>query len=158
MQGHLVKLLYVALFSYSFLFMISPQRQFLIKVSRIIDGDSIIDSYGNRMRLAFIDAPEIKQYSIDKVPIGVQSKDFLVKLLKGKQVRVSILGKDYFGRNLAVLYVDKININKLMVKSGYAVSYKTRYLFYEHIAKKKKRGMWKTSGFYYPKVFRKFKK
>ncbi len=158
MQGHLVNLLYVALFSFSFLFMITPQRQFLIQVDKVIDGDSIVDSYGTHIRLAHIDAPEIDQFSLDKVQIGINSRDFLIRVLKDQRVKVKVLGKGYFGRNLVIILVNDMNVNELMIRSGHAVSYKKKYLYLEYISRKKKLGMWKTSGFYYPKVYRKLKK
>lgn len=158
MQGYLVKLLYVSLFSFSFLFMISPQRLLYINVAKVVDGDTVKLIGGESIRLAHIDAPELSQESIDGVLIGERSKSILVSYISNHQVSIRVLGKDFYNRYLGVLYVNNENLNHKLVKEGYAVSYKDKYLFDEYVARKKRLGIWGTKGFYYPKVHRKYKK
>lgn len=158
MQGYLVKLLYVSLFSFSFLLMISPQRQLSVNIVKVVDGDTVRLAGGESIRLAHIDAPELAQESIDELKIGEQARFALLKYIKNKKVSIRVQGKDFYNRYLGVLYVDNENINQKLVIEGYAVSYKDKYLFDEYVARKKRVGIWATKGFYYPKVHRKYKK
>ena len=105
------------------------------KVLKIYDGDTItveLDlGFGvykkEKLRLAFIDAPEIKG---DERPEGLKSRDWLRAkindaLEKNHQLRVKTLKdrKGKYGRYLAVLYIDDININQMMLEEGLAELY-----------------------------------
>lgn len=158
MQGYLVKLLYVSLFSFSFLFIITPQRHLSVIIKTVVDGDTVKLIGGESIRLAHIDAPEIAQESIDGVKVGEDSRSALEEYIQNKHVKIEIQGRDFYNRYLGILYVDNENINQKLVKEGYAVSYKDKYLFDEYVARKKRVGIWATKGFYYPKVHRKYKK
>ena len=115
------------------------------KVTRIIDGDSILvtdsKSVEYEVQLEGIDAPEIKQ------DFGKESTEGLSKLLKDKTVRINWKSKDNFERPLAQVYVGDKHINMEMIKTGMAWHFK-RYNQDEELAKAEtaakeaKKGLW----------------
>jgi micrococcal nuclease len=70
-----------------------------VSITRCHDGDTCRTTEGERIRLACIDAPELKQ------PYGEASRDYLRSLLKNQTVRIDRRGSDRFGRTIALLYV-----------------------------------------------------
>ncbi len=118
-------------------------------VIRIKDGDTVVIMGANRtpytVRLSGIDAPEKGQ------PYAKKSKKLLSNLIYKKIVRVVAQNKpDRYGRTIARLYVDSVDINAAMIEHGGAWVYR-RYArgssfasFYkaEAQAKKNKRGLW----------------
>ena len=94
-----------------------------VLVERVVDGDTIYINYNKeilKVRLSEIDAPELNQ------PYGILSKEFLKKTLIYKFVDIHISGKDRYGRQIARIYYQGQDINKLMVKEGMAWVY-TKY-------------------------------
>lgn len=88
---------------------------------RVLDGDTLIFQ-GESIRLACIDAPEKEQ------KMGNQAKKQLEKLVnQGKINRLERLDKDFWGRTLAIVYVDGKNLNVELIRRGYAFVY-PRYL------------------------------
>lgn len=115
------------------------------KINSIHDGDTInvINENGKKVKIRFygIDAPEIKQ------DYGKKSRDCLVDLLKDKNISYAIEDKDKYGRIVATIYADNININYEMVKKGCAWSYfqyskSIRNEFAQLKAKYNKIGLW----------------
>ena len=139
--------------------------------AKIIDGDTIhINS--KKIRLEAIDAPEIKQNC--KKPFlkisaiigfelnnnylcGVMAKKKLINKIDSSKIKCISSSKDRYKRFLATCYKDKINLNKWMVRNGYAVAYKKYskdYVKDEEYAKENKLGVWKGS-FTMPEKWRK---
>ncbi len=98
------------------------QESFKGKVVSVQDGDTIgvmMQGKEVRVRLQHIDAPEKKQ------PFGTKAKGFLSDLVFGKIVEVSWKSKDRYGRFLAeIILPDGRNVNKEIVKAGYAWHFK----------------------------------
>ncbi len=105
------------------------------EVLKIYDGDTITCNVdlGFRIeavmtfRLKGIDTPELIGVNRQK---GLDAKAFLESKLKGSgQTATPLVIKTYkdekekFGRFLADLYINDININQLMIAEGYAVAY-----------------------------------
>lgn len=115
------------------------------KVTRIIDGDSILvtdsKSVEYEVQLEGIDAPEFKQ------EFGKEATDGLSKLIQDKTVRITWKEKDNFERLLAQVYDGDKHINIEMIKSGMAWHFK-RYNKDEELAKAEtvareaKKGLW----------------
>ena len=131
----------------------------LLKNIRIVDGDTIhIDKI--KYRLHGIDAPEMKQLckiNGKSYQCGVKSKEFLVSLIGDKQVRCVQKDIDRYKRIVAECFVNNININKALVKSGWALAYtdySKDYVADEHFAQDNALGMWKGT-FIEPKKWRK---
>lgn len=79
------------------------------------DGDSIDISnimQKTKVRLIDIDAPEKNQ------PHGINSKQFLSTLILGKEVVIESKGQDRYGRTLAKVYSNNLDVNAEMVRSG----------------------------------------
>jgi len=130
-----------------------------LKNIRIVDGDTIhIDKI--KYRLHGIDAPEMRQLckiNGKSYQCGVKSKEFLVSLIGDKQVRCVQKDIDRYKRIVAECFVNNININKALVKSGWALAYtdySKDYVADEHFAQENALGMWKGT-FIEPKKWRK---
>ena len=112
---------------------------------RVVDGDTIrAETKGKeiKIRLVEIDAPEMNQ------PFGVQSKNFLNRLLYEKDVTLIAQGEDRYGRVLGNLFSNELNVNMLMVKFGFAWVYdkyaKNSSLYkYQDQAKAENLGLWR---------------
>lgn len=103
---------------------------------RIIDGDSIVMGK-ERLRLAGIDAPELRQRCPDGWPAGAIAKQALEDLVQMGPLDCASLGQDIYGRTLAHCRAGNVNINRTMVASGYAwayVHYSVAYLADERTA------------------------
>ena len=129
-------------------------------VPSITDGDTI-KFFKKRIRLYGIDAPEKKQicskdskeYSCGKEATNALAKKIDRKLVVCKtQER-----KDRYNRYIGVCFTGELNLNKWMVRNGYAVAYRRYskdYIEDENYAKKNKLGLW-SGNFIYPEKWRK---
>jgi len=100
----------------------SSNHDLTAKVIYLKDGDSFVVLDQNKeeveVRMIDIDAPELYQAH------GKKAKLFLSDLIKGKRVGLDYDKKDKFGRLLATVYLDTIDVNFAMVEAGYAWRYK----------------------------------
>ena len=127
---------------------VSFAEQFNGKVSKVIDGDTIwvrSDSTTIKVRLSYIDAPELKQM------FGIQSKKYLTSLVLDKNVEIHSYRRDRYKRVIGEVYIHNNNesvfINAKLLKSGHAWVYKryrkNPYLMnLENFARMKKNGIW----------------
>ncbi len=126
---------------------------------RIIDGDTI---HINKIkyRLHGIDAPEIRQSCKIKeknYKCGVKSKEFLVSLIGNQSVKCNQKDIDRYKRIIAECFVGKINLNKELVRNGWALAYRDyskEYVTDEEFAQENNLGIWKGT-FIHPKKWRK---
>jgi micrococcal nuclease len=107
------------------------------KVENVVDGDTIdvlIDLgfdilFASRVRLAGIDTPESRTKDIAEKALGLESKEYLKKVLKdAKSVVIKTEKMDSsekYGRILGWLYIndDTESINDKMINDGYAWGY-----------------------------------
>ncbi len=129
---------------------------------RIVDGDTI---HINKIkyRLHGIDAPEIKQIceiNKKKYNCGLKSKDFLHSLIGNQLVRCEQKDVDRYKRVVAECFVENINLNKELVRNGWALAYRhysKDYILDEEFAAKNSLGIWKGT-FIHPKKWRKLNK
>ena len=86
------------------------------KVTKIIDGDTIVIEGEVRVRLIGIDAPE-KNDCLEK-----ESTNALQSLIEGKTVRMEkdVSETDRYGRLLRYLWIGEELINETMVRNGFA--------------------------------------
>ena len=122
----------------------------LIGKPRIIDGDTI-EVAGQRIRLHGIDAPEMKQTcktsSGREQKCGVLSKQFLLDLLRNREITCKGKEKDPYSRLVAVCFIDWMDINEQIVMEGWALAYRKYsedYIRAENYAKAMRRGIWRT--------------
>ncbi|MFZ8864963.1 MAG: thermonuclease family protein [Rickettsiales bacterium] len=135
-------------------------RSFTIEgKAKIIDGDSIIID-NHEIRLIDIDAPEYSQKCIDAqkqyYDCGKSAKNYLTEITQNQKIICHISGKDYYSRYLATCYNSIYNINAMLVKNGWAISYSKNNKYYndEQLAQKNKLGLWQ-GDFITPKQYRK---
>ena len=128
-------------------------KQYQGKVLRISDGDTlqIRDDHGQkqRVRLAFIDAPEIEQAG------GRDSQRQLQRLLDNKSVLVQVVDIDNYKRQVAIVWLQKQDINATQIATGMAWQYASiakqqqtaqGYQYYhclEQSARSSKEGLWR---------------
>jgi endonuclease YncB( thermonuclease family) len=127
-------------------------------VLRVGDGDSLtIEPAGGAppivVRLYGIDAPEVCQ------PWGLQSRDALAERLVSRQVHLVVKGRDDFGRTLATVRLDGVDIGERQVRDGNAWSYRYKhdngpYVAQERMARALGRGLHAQPGAVMPRDFR----
>lgn len=115
-------------------------------VTKVVDGDTVELSNGEKVRLICIDTPEVGE------DLYQEAKDKLSLLLLNKRVILEkdVSETDRYGRLLRYVFIDDLDINKAMVNSGLArvyryepdVKYCDDYVIVENVAKSKKIGLW----------------
>lgn len=91
------------------------------KVVAVADGDTITVLVGTeqyKIRLDAIDCPEKKQ------PYGQQAKEHMSDFVFAKTVSVVISGKDRYERYIGTVTVDGLDVNRAMIRDGYAWHYR----------------------------------
>ncbi|HBO83530.1 MAG: hypothetical protein A2073_00860 [Deltaproteobacteria bacterium GWC2_42_11] len=130
----------------------SPQEYRDADVVRVIDGDTIVITGGERIRYIGIDAPEVNEVFYQ------EAKDKNRELVEGKNIRFVVCKyeqRDNYGRLLAWVYTGDIFVNELLVKEGYAKIFiippcgtekQEEFKNYEKEAKDKGLGLWVMDG------------
>ena len=150
MNAHLKKL---AVFVVgAFLIGGAPTAYAASNVSKVVDGDTITMSNGEKVRLIQIDTPELAS----KECYGIQAKSELSKLLS-QAGELSLISDpnldevDKYGRSLRYVFVGNTNLNLKLVEIGAAAPYFYRgekgiyaaqFLKAAQAAQKRKLGMW----------------
>ena len=126
----------------------------------VTDGDTIKIS-NKRIRFHGIDAPEKKQFCIknfNKYSCGKEATTALINKISGKKVVCMVQDNlDRYKRYIGICFVGEVNLNKWMVRNGYAVAYRKyskEYIEDENYAKKNKLGLW-IGSFIHPEKWRK---
>ena len=125
-------------------------------IAKVVDGDTI-KIENKKIRLFGIDAPEKKQkcrkpwltisfLTFNKdYPCGEISTLKLKNKINNKFITCKSTNIDRYKRFIAECFKNKTNINRWMVRNGYAVAYKKysrKYLTFENLAKDDKLGIW----------------
>lgn len=84
-----------------------------IMVIGVIDGDTLVLQGKSKVRLRYVDAPEIQYCG------GIEAKSYLEKLVKGKKVVIESQIPDQYGRGMAFVYINDVLVNKEMLSSGW---------------------------------------
>jgi endonuclease YncB( thermonuclease family) len=131
-------------------------------VPSITDGDTI-KILNKRIRFHGIDTPEKKQTCINnskEYSCGEKATNALKRKIDGKSVTCKLQDKlDRYKRYIGVCFLKDVDLNKWMVRNGYAVAYRRYskdYIEDENYAKKKKIGLW-SGDFIHPEKWRKLK-
>lgn len=155
-DGLLVVLFFTSLVFIVFLLR-EGETEHISGLARVVDGDSI-EIHDKSIRLAGIDAPEIRQKckkDDEDFRCGLTAKDHLKGLIRNGNVDCRIFGNDFYDRILAACFVGETEINKKMVLDGWAVDY-GGYASAEKQASTAKRGIW-ASKFDVPEDYRRQK-
>ena len=87
------------------------------------DGDTCTTTDGEKIRLACIDTPELKGKRADPFA-AKKARDFLNNFLTNQKVSIRRITKDRYGRTVAELFNNDINVQELIVDKGYGNIYK----------------------------------
>jgi micrococcal nuclease len=143
---YLITLIFTLIFLHSF----SCAENF--KVKRVIDGDTLLLTDGEKVRLIGVDTPETKHPQKPVQRFGKEAYLFTKRMVEGKEVSLEYdwPKEDKYGRILAYVYLlDGTFLNAEIIKQGYGFAY-TKFPFkyleefrrYEREAKENGRGLW----------------
>jgi len=125
-----------------------------VKVSRVIDGDTIELENGQKVRYIGIDTPETVDPRRDPQCFGQEASLQNKKLVEGKEIYLEkdISQTDKYGRLLRYIYLEEndISINEQLVREGYAVAsnyppdikYQEKLRLAEQEARTNQKGLW----------------
>lgn len=121
-------------------------------VQRVIDGDTIELTSGERVRYIGIDTPETVDPRKTVQCFGREAKEENVRLVDGKTIRLEkdTSEIDRYGRLLRYVYVGDVMVNDALVRNGFAYSssfppdikYQDRFLLAQQEARENNRGLW----------------
>ena len=134
------------------LLFISCSNQQILICARVIDGDTIVLSNGEKVRLIGVDTPETKHSQKPVEYYGKEATAFTKRMVGGKVVKLKydVQRRDEYDRLLAYVYLmNGTFLNAEIIKQGYGHAY-TRFPFkymeqfkqYEKEARENKRGLW----------------
>lgn len=126
------------------------------RIKQVLDGDTIVLSNGEAVRLIGVDAPEINHPGIPAQKFGKESKEFLRRLTEGYHCTLEFEPgnlRDRYGRLLAYVFVGNQLVNAEMIRHGYAYVYtrfpfkrQAEFLTLEAEARKTRSGLWHLSS------------
>ena len=124
----------------------------LIKVVRVIDGDTIEIEGGQKIRYIGIDTPETVHPSKPIECFGKEASNKNKELVEGKMVRLEkdVSETDKYGRLLRYIWINDLMVNDYLVRNGYAMSssyppdikYQDQFIEAQKEARENNRGLW----------------
>ena len=96
--------------------------QATVTIENCYDGDTCITIEGEKIRLACIDSPELRSKKADPNPTKT-ARDYLNDLVAGSTVTIRQITEDRYGRTVAELSKDPMNIQAHLVEKGFAIIY-----------------------------------
>jgi endonuclease YncB( thermonuclease family) len=123
-------------------------RELAPGLGKIKDGDSFV-LRGKQVRLHGIDAPEYRQTCETAkgkdYACGKDAAKALRELLRGRKITCTEIERDRYRRSVSICRNGEVELNKEMVRLGWAVAYRRHsrnYVAAEREAKLAKRGIW----------------
>lgn len=117
--------------------------RYFAKVTKVYDADTITTDidlgfhtwiHGEKLRLFGIDAPELRSngnkiVSDEEKKQGIIARDKLRELILNKKITVCTIKyktnnndkKGKYGRYLAIVFIEGMNVNDWLVENGYAI-------------------------------------
>lgn len=133
------------------------------KVTRVIDGDTYIiniDGVDKTVRLIGVDTPESVakgEKAYKNCPEGKEASRYIKNLIGGNEVYLEydVSRTDKYGRVLAYVYYDGVQIEEILLKKGYArtltippnVQYANEYSRLQQIAIDNNMGFWSSNPY-----------
>lgn len=106
-------LVFISLVSIFFNFFFYNNLKEQNRVTEVVDGDTFQIKSGKRIRLVGVDAPEFDRCG------GKEAKARLSELILNKIVNLKEEKTEAYGRSLALVYLGKTLINKIMLEEGW---------------------------------------
>ena len=100
----------------------SSKKSGTVVIDSCYDGDTCTTTEGEKIRLACIDTPELRGSRADPIP-AKEARDFFNALVAGRRVSIRRITTDRYGRTVAELSVDGVNVQQFMVVNGLASIY-----------------------------------
>ncbi len=122
-----------------------------VLVRAAVDGDTLLLATGELVRLIGVDAPEKDGPYTRAEPFGAEAAAFARKAAEGRRVRLEIgpERRDAYGRTLAYVYVDRLDLNAELIRRGLARAYRRfphgrlgEFIRLEAEARTARRGLW----------------
>ena len=100
----------------------APLPAGVFHVQRVVDGDTLLLSGGDRLRLIGVDTPETVKPEHPIEPLGPEATRFTSQFLAGGTARLSFDRErvDRYGRHLAYVWVGDRMLNEELLRSGLA--------------------------------------
>ena len=105
------------------------------KIVHVYDGDTVhavfslpnsSTIYKYKLRLAHIDTPELRSKNIKEIKKANEAKKVVENMILNKIVYLELEGEDKYGRILANIYINNINLNQYLLDNKYAYRYEGR--------------------------------
>jgi micrococcal nuclease len=105
------------------------------KIVHVYDGDTVhavfslpnsSTIYKYKLRLAHIDTPELKSKNKNEVKKAIEAKKVVEDMILDKIVYLELEGEDKYGRILANIFINNINLNQHLIDNKYAYKYEGR--------------------------------
>ena len=93
-----------------------------VTIQSCYDGDTCTTTEGEKIRLACINTPELRGKKADPIPAQA-ARDYLNNLIAGSTVTIRRITEDRYGRTVAELSQDLMNIQEDLVEKGFASIY-----------------------------------
>lgn len=133
-----------------------PSESQIVRVRRVVDGDTLLLKDGTRVRMIGIDTPETKKEGTPVQPFGPEASDYTKRFCEGGTVRLVFDGERYddYGRLLAHVYLEDRFLSEELILKGlarvlyrhpYSDAMKDRFRAAENTAKREKKGIWSLS-------------
>ena len=125
-----------------------------VRVTRVVDGDTLVVTGGERVRLIGVDTPETKKPGSPVECFGRAATAETERLVDGRAVRLSFDAerRDRYGRLLAYVHRagDDLFVNAELVRRGFAqaltippnVRHADRFVRLQRAARRAGRGLW----------------
>jgi len=103
-----------------------------IKLVRVVDGDTIrvdlpcdlpIVCHNQPVRLRGIDTPELRSKCAAERELAQSARAALQAMLENAHLRLSDIDRDKYGRLLAHVFADDLNVGAKMLSAGLARAY-----------------------------------
>lgn len=96
-----------------------------IAVARVIDGDTLELTSGERIRILDVDTPELHGARCDReFALAMRAKERLGELVLGRPVHITRRGFDRYRRALAVVSACGEDVAAALIREGLALPYR----------------------------------
>ena len=132
-------------------------------ITKVYDGDTliVINEIGafEKIRLAKVDAPELKAFKWGEQPYAQAARKALASLCEGKTATIIRKAKDQYGRTVASVSCQSTDVTTYLIKNGDAWAYRyssTKALRnLQASAKEQHLGLWASPDAIEPIIWRK---